>query len=161
MIRLAQPTDIPAIVAIYNEAVAQQQTADTEPITPDQRKEWLSEHSIDHYPVYVFEQNAIVVGWLSLSAWRPGRQALFGVAEVSYYITKAQHNKGIASQLLQYAINQAPALGLQHFIAILLADNEPSLHLLKKFGFEKWGHFPAVARFGETVKDQVVFGKNL
>lgn len=158
MIRLAQSTDLPKMVTIYNEAVVHQLTADTKPITLEQREDWLEQHPEHHYPVFVFEQQSTVIGWLSLSAWRPGRQALFGVAEVSYYVTREQQSKGIATQLMRYAIEQAPLLGLQHFIAILLADNGRSIHLLQKFGFTQWGHFPGVAQFGRTRKDQIIYG---
>ncbi len=161
MVRLAQPTDLPAIVAIYNEAVVNQQTADTIPITIDQRKDWLAQHPEDHYPVYVFVRHDAVIGWLSLSAWRPGRQALFGVAEVSYYVQQTHHRQGVGRTLMQHALVQAPQLGLQHFLAILLADNEPSIRLLRTFGFEKWGHLPMVARFGDTYKDQVIYGLSI
>lgn len=159
MIRLATPADLSAIVSIYNEAVANRLTADTELVTLSQRKDWLSQHPIDHYPVYVYVSNQTVVGWLSLSAWRPGRKALHGVAEVSYFIRQDYHRKGIASKLLSETIVQAPALGLRHLMAILLATNRPSIALLEKFGFSQWGYLPQVAQFGDQSVDQVIYGR--
>lgn len=161
MIRFATSTDLPAIVAIYNEAVAHGRTADTIPLPLASRQDWLAQHPEDHYPVYVYTVANEVVGWLSLSAWRPGRQALFGVAEVSYFVRMDHHRQGVATSLLQYALQQAPPLGIQHLLAILLADNVPSIDLLKKFGFLQWGQLPGVARFGEQYKDQLIYGLSL
>lgn len=159
MIRLATPADLPAIVGIYNEAVARKLTADTEPITLAHRKDWLSQHPMNHYPVYVYVWGQSVVGWLSLSAWRPGRKALYGVAEVSYFVRQDYHRQGIASKLLSKAIVQAPTLCIKHLMAILLATNSASIALLEKYDFSKWGHLPEVAQFDDQSADQVIYGR--
>ena len=47
MIRIASASDLPAIVAIYNQAVEQRfATADLRPVTVDQRRAWfeLTDH---------------------------------------------------------------------------------------------------------------------
>ena len=45
MIRIATDTDLPAIVEIYNEAVAERfATADLTPVTLERREQWFEEH---------------------------------------------------------------------------------------------------------------------
>jgi L-amino acid N-acyltransferase YncA len=49
-------------------------------------------------------------------------------------------------------------LELKTLIAVLLGDNEASIGLLKKFGFEQWAHLPGVANFGSWEVDHVYYG---
>lgn len=158
---MATTSDLPPIVAIYNEAVEAQKTADIEPVSIAERQTWLAQHPADHYPVYVFEDENKINGWLSISPWRPGREALSAVGEVSFFVRKSHFRQGIGSRLLQHAIDEAPKLGMHHFIAILLANNVPSIQLLEKFGFSPWGHLPEVAQFGKIAIDQMIYGKQL
>lgn len=157
---MATQDDIPAIVAIYNQAIIRGGcTADTEPIDPIQWQHWLDTHPADKYPVWVaFEQNT-VVGWVSISAWRPGRKALLGVAEVSYYIHNDFQGRGIGQQLLSHAIGHMETLQLHTMLAILLGVNSRSIALLEKHGFTKWGTLPGVARFSDSSSDQVIYGR--
>jgi L-amino acid N-acyltransferase YncA len=39
------------------------------------------------------------------------------------------------------------ALQIKHLFAIVLEDNQASIRLLEKMGFEKWGYLPRVADF--------------
>ena len=72
-IRVAADADLPAITAIYNQAIAlRYATAHTDFVTVDDRRHWLSEHSPDKYPVYVADYKQAVSGYCSLSAYRPG-----------------------------------------------------------------------------------------
>ena len=85
MIRIATDTDLPAIVEIYNEAVAERfATADLTPVTLERREQWFEEHDPSAFPIYVFDEDGVVRGWCSLSCYRSGREALLGSAEISY-----------------------------------------------------------------------------
>ena len=142
---MAELEDLEVIVEIYNQAiVAGQKTADTEPFTPEERIKWFEVHSPDKYPILVAEKDDVIVGYVSISAYRPGRMALRHTAEVSYYIHFDYHHQGIASNLLQYAIDMCPALQIKNLFAILFYSNQGSIKLLEKFGFEKWGYLPRV-----------------
>ena len=46
-------------------------------------------------------------------------------------------------------------------MAILLDINEASTRVLKKFGFEKWGHLPNIAEINGSKCGQFIYGKNL
>jgi len=146
--RNATEGNLPEIVEIYNQAIALgTATADISPVTVKSRKRWLQDHKEDHYPVFVGLNLNTVVGWCSLSAYRPGRMALRHTAEISYYVEKDAQGKGVGSFLISHAIEQCPALGIKTLFAIILDINGESAQILEKFGFRKWGHLPNVADF--------------
>ena len=162
LIRTSTEKDFEKIVAIYNHAVDETfATADTEYVTVESRKEWFAQHSPDTYPIYVAEENNIIVGWCSLSPHRPGRKALRRIAEISYYIHKDHRRKGIANSLITHTIKSAKALGFNNLISILLDLNQTSIYILEKFGFEKWGHLPNVAEIDGVICGQYIFGRKI
>jgi phosphinothricin acetyltransferase len=146
-IRIAELKDLKAIVEIYNQAIAAgEKTADITPVTLDGRKNWFRDHDPDKYPILVAEEES-VVGYLTISAYRPGRMALRHTAEVSFFVHFDHHRKGIASRLLQYAIDMCPSLQIKTLFAILVDSNQNSIRLLEKYGFNKWGYMPRVVEF--------------
>ena len=162
IIRNFATDDLEAIVNIYNHAIDEKfATADTEYVTIDSRKEWFAQHSAETYPIYVAEENNEIVGWCSLSPHRPGRKALRSVAEISYYIHKDHRRKGVANALISYTVEKAKELGFKNLFTILLDLNKLSIHILKKFGFEKWGHLPDIAEFGGVICGQYIYGRKI
>jgi phosphinothricin acetyltransferase len=161
MIRIAEKSDIEHIDSIYNEAVARGFcTADLAPIGMDKRLEWFEAHPADKFPVYVYVEDGKVVGWASLSPYRK-RKALAEVAEISYYVASTHHRKGIATQLVDFALKDTERLNLRIIFAIIIEGNIPSIRLMEKFGFEQWGFMPDVNRFGEEKRAHVYMGKIL
>jgi len=161
-IRTAIINDLSSIVAIYNEAVEQRfATADLEPVTVEQRSAWFHEHDPASLPIYVAEEKGAVVGWCSLSAYRPGRGALRRTAEISYYVRAATRGRGVGTALVQHAIAQAPQLGKHVLFGILLEKNAASIGLLKKCGFELWGRLPDAALIDGELVNHVYYGKHV
>ena len=77
MIRVAKTGDLESIVGIYNQAIdAGFQTAYRERHTVAGRANWFAEHLDPGYPMFVYEQEGKVAGWLSISPYRQGRAAL-------------------------------------------------------------------------------------
>jgi len=158
-IRLAQIEDWDRVIEIYNQAVRYGlQTADMEEVYVSDKTEWFQEHDDAQYPIFVYELDNDVVGWLSISPYRKGREALRFTAEVSYYIDGNYQKMGIGSQLMKYALNRLPQLGIKSLFAILLDVNIGSIKLLEKFGFKKWGHLPNIADFNGKVCGQYYYG---
>ena len=161
-IRVAAEDDLPAITAIYNQAIAlQSATADTAPVTLESRKLWLEEHPPDRYPVFVAAIDDRVVGYCSLSAYRPGRMALRHTAEISYYVDENFRQQRVGSELIAHAIEQSPGLDIKTLFAILLDINAGSTRILKKFGFEQWGHLPGVAEFDGRECGHLYYGRRV
>lgn len=158
-IRIAKPEDLEMMVEIYNQAIAAgEKTAHITPVTIEDQKKVFEEHPPDKYPVLVAEKGGSIVGYLTISAYRPGRMALRHTAEIGYYIHFEHHRQGIASRLLQFAINMCPSLQIKTLFAVLVDSNLSSIRLLEKFGFEKWGHMPRVAEFNGTEFGHLYYG---
>jgi len=164
MIRNADATDLPAIVDIYNAAIpGRLATADTVPVTLESRWTWFQDRDFLRHPIWVWEDPARVrpiLGWLSFKPFY-GRPAYAATAEVSVYVDPAAQRAGIATQLMEHAIRQAPELGLTTYLAFVFAHNAPSLELCRKFGFEEWGLLPRIAVLDGVDRDLVILGKRL
>jgi L-amino acid N-acyltransferase YncA len=160
-LRIATFADLPRLVEIYNQAIGvRNATADTVPFTIEQRLDWFVVHAPESYPIHVFEQDGLVLGWLSVSPYR-GRPALQRTAEVSYYVDYGHQRSGIGTALMAHAIEDAPRIRKHIYLAILLEWNTGSQHLLEKFGFERWGYLPEVAEFDGRLCGQFYYGKKL
>jgi L-amino acid N-acyltransferase YncA len=162
-IRKARSSDHQAINNIYNQAVRQLFcTAHLEPVDIDERRQWFAAHPADRFPVFVAEDSGQeVTGWVSLGAYREGRQALAHVAEVSYYVDENSRGKGLGSRLLEHAVREAPHYGFSVLIAILLDKNPASIGLLEKYGFERWGSMPGIALIHGQEADHLYYGLKL
>lgn len=161
-LRTAQENDLPGIVAIYNQAIREGFcTGDTDPVSVEDRRSWFDQHSAATYPIYVAEEGGTLLGWCSLSPYRPGRGALRTTAEISYYIDASHRGQRVGSRLVKHALSEAPGLNFTHLLAILMDVNSASIHLLEKFGFDKWGYLPGIARFGSAVCGQLIYGREI
>jgi L-amino acid N-acyltransferase YncA len=162
MIRLARQDDLPVIVDIYNQAIqTRQSTGDMQPFQVEDRLAWFHEHSPEEHPIFVAEVEGLVVGWCSLSAYRPGRAALRFTAEISYYIDFAYHRRGIGTALVEHAMAACLALQIRHVFAIVLEGNQASIRLLEKMGFEKWGYLPQVADLDGKEVGHLYYGRHV
>ncbi len=158
-LRLASIDDLESIVAIYNQAItAGQRTADTVPATVSDRLDWFNAHVPEARPVYVAEKNGDLLGYLTLSSYRPGREALRHTAEVSFFVHFDYHRQGIGAGLLEHAIRACPSLEIKTLFAILMESNHGSIQLLENFGFEKWGHMPNVADYDGVEVGHLYYG---
>ncbi len=163
-IRTATQSDLEQIVTIYNQAVTEGNcTADIEPVTVADRKEWFNGHTPERYPIHVMEstRNSEIIAWCSLSAHRKGRRALQNVAEISYYVDISHRNRGIGNRLIYHGLEEAKTLGLHNLFAILLDTNQISIVLLEKFGFSRWGHLPDIAEFPDRICGQYIYGRKV
>jgi L-amino acid N-acyltransferase YncA len=160
--RIAKSSDLPAIVAIYNQAVpTHRSTANTTPWTVDGRKKWFEEHEPGRHPIFVADLDGCVIGWCSLSVYRPGRAALRFTAEISYYVDTAHQGQGVGQALIRHALDASPSLGIRNIIAVLLDRNEPSRKLLEKLGFQQWGYLPRVLDFDGEECGEFYYGKRV
>ncbi len=158
-IRTATLEDLEEIVEIYNQAIAAgQKTADITPVTTGDREKWFKDHTPDKYPILVAVDCNMIVGYLTISPYRPGRLALRYTAEVSYFVHFEHHSQGVASNLLQHAIGMCPSLQIKNLFAMLIDCNQDSIRLLQKYDFEKWGHMPRVAVFDGIEVGHLYYG---
>lgn len=161
-IRHANIQDLDAIVDIYNQAIrSKTATGDMYEFTQEERVNWFNKFDRTDFPIYVVEINGIVIGYATLSPYRPGRKAMRKIAEISFYINYANHKMGIGSLLIQYVILEAINIGKETLLAILLDINQPSIRQLKKFNFEEWGHLPNVIDLNGSTCGHLIYGLKL
>lgn len=161
-IRLAKIEDLTEIVEIYNQAIpSKASTGDTVQLKPKERIDWFNRHTANKYPILVAELSYNIAGWISISPYRPGRGAFEHTAEVSYYIDNKHHRKGIACELLQYAMEQCPKLKIKTLVAYIMEHNTASIKLMEKFGFERWAFLPGIANFDGDEFNHTIYGKRI
>ena len=160
MLRPARLEDIPAVTAIYNDAVARTTgTFDTEPKTLEQMAEWFSRHGASH-PVLTAEEDGKVVAWASMSAWSD-RCAYARTAEVSVYVDEPSRGRGLAGALLDEVLKRGRAAGVAQAMARITADNEISLRLHARRGFVEAGRLKRVGEKFGRVLDVVICQRSL
>ena len=158
-IRFATLKDLPSIVTIYNQAIKSNcATGDTEEVLLDDRIKWFNKFDNNSYPLYIAEINKKVVGYCTISPYRPGRKAMSKVAEISYYVDYSFHKKGIGTALLNYAILDCKRIGKKNLVAFLLDINTSTIGLLTKFNFKQLGHLPNVIELKTRVCGHYIYG---
>lgn len=157
-IRFANVSDLDEIVVIFNQAVRARINGSLQEETAESRLDWFNSFNQNDYPIYVAEQNNRVVGYCYLSPYRSGRQAMNKVAEISYYINYNHHRQGIASRLIKHTVNDCQRVNKNSLLAILLDKNKPSIAILEKFGFKKWGHYPDIIDLDGHICSQLIYG---
>ena len=153
--------DMERIVEIYNSTISGRMvTADLEPVTVQSRMKWFDEHSPEFRPLWVLKQEGRIAAWLSFQSFY-GRPAYNATAEISIYIDETYRGQGIGSLLIQRAIDACPSLNILTLLGFVFGHNEPSLALLRKFGFEAWGTLPRVANLDGIERDLVIVGRRI
>lgn len=139
MIRKSAEHDLSAIKDIYNYAVLN--TTATYDINPRDDKYFanmLSEHT-GKYLLAVYEDNGDIIGYVALSQFSR-RDAYDITAELSVYVKADCQNKHIGTQLMEYALSYAQTENrFLTIVSLITSDNEHSIYLHKKFGFEFGG----------------------
>ena len=99
-IRPARAPDLPAIVAIYNAAIpGRMATADTAPVSVQQREAWFREFDPAHRPLWVWcdAEPGEPQAWLSLRSFY-GRPAYHSTVEVAVSTAPAPPSPVIAPE---------------------------------------------------------------
>ena len=160
-IRDAVREDLADIVAIYNTTIAGRMvTADTEPVSIEDREAWFLRHSPENRPLWVIEDTNKICAWVSFESFY-GRPAYNKTAEVSIYIHEDYRGKGLGKWMLQQVIDACPGLGIKSLLGFIFGHNQPSLNLFYHFGFENWAKLPNVAELDGIERDLIIVGKRI
>jgi L-amino acid N-acyltransferase len=138
-IRPATADDLPAINAIYNHYVLHSTcTYQLEPTSPDERQKWFDAHG-PRLPVTVaLAPDGVILGWASLSTFI-GRPAYRFTVENSLYVHPDFLRQGLGRALLSDLLVRSDALGYRNILAVISADQTPSMTLHRQFGFRDAG----------------------
>jgi phosphinothricin acetyltransferase len=154
VIREAAESDLDAIREIFNYSIEHSTCIyRTEPETREERLSWFEKH---HPPFFatVAVLEGRVAGWASLSHYRPGN-AYDGTAEDSVYIHRDFQRRGIGRRLMEDLIRRGREAGFHSIIAVISADQTPSIHLHERFGFKEAGRLLEVGRKYDRLLDVV------
>jgi L-amino acid N-acyltransferase YncA len=145
-VRPAERSDLPGILAIYNEVVANSTAIYAyDPSTLEERGEWFESRRRQAYPVLVAAEDTEILGFASFADWRawPGYAS---TVEHSVHVRAERRRGGVGRALLTALLPLARDLGKHVSIGAIDADNEASLRLHETLGFERVAHFKQVAR---------------
>lgn len=150
-IRPATDTDLPAILTIYNDAVAGTTAIwnDT-PVDLANRRQWLADRRARGYPVLVAVDAAAddVLGYASFGDFRPFDGYRITV-EHSVYVAASARRRGIGRALVAALPPLARACGKRVMIGGIEGGNAASLALHAGLGFAETGRLPGVGtKFG-------------
>jgi L-amino acid N-acyltransferase YncA len=162
-IRPATPADLPAITAIYAEAV-RTGTATFELVEPDlaemtRRFDALMSAG---FPYLVALEGHQLLGYAYAGPYRP-RPAYRFTVENSVYLAPTAQRRGVGTRLLQRLIEECEARGYRQIVAVIGdSANAGSIAVHRKAGFQMIGVHPDVGfKFGrwlDTVMMQRALG---
>ncbi len=149
VIRLATEGDIPSINAVTNWAIVN--TAAHFSVEPEADEPMLEGWRRTHemFPWLVAEDDAgAFLGYAKASAWN-GRCAYNWSAEVTVYVHREHHRKGVGRALYGRLFEILRAQGYRTLIGGITLPNPASVALHESMGMRKVAEFPSVGfKFG-------------
>ena len=143
IVRDARLDDSEAINDIYNHYVPISNcTMETDPVGIETRRIWFLEHG-ERFPVLVCESEGEVVGWASISPHRI-RAAYRYTVEDAIYVRDDMRGRGVGGLLLDEMIVRVRDLGYHSMVAVINAEQRPSLALHSSRGFAEVAHLRQV-----------------
>jgi L-amino acid N-acyltransferase YncA len=139
ILRDATEADLPAILAIYNHAVAETTAIWNEILVDlDNRQAWFEARQARGFPILVAEIDGRIAGYASYGDWRAFdgfRQSV----EHSVYVEKDFYGRGLGKALM----------GIHVMVAAIEAGNQGSIALHTRLGFRLVGtHHEVGKKFG-------------
>jgi L-amino acid N-acyltransferase YncA len=150
-IRAMQPSDWPAVRAIYEQGIATRQaTFETE--SPSWA-EWDADHLAELR--FVAERDGQVVGWAALSP-ASRRPCYAGVAEESVYVAEEARGNRVGTALMGELLAQADVTGVWTIQTSIFPENLASIALHRRCGFRVVGTRERIARLDGAWRDTVL-----
>jgi L-amino acid N-acyltransferase len=151
-VRDALESDLPAVLAIYNDVVATTTAVyRDDPATLDDRVAWWKDRVAQRFPVLVAVSADQVVGFASFGDFRAWPGYRFTV-EHSVHVRDDWRGRGVGHALMVPLLERARALGKHVMVAGVDADNAGSIRFHERLGFERAGHLREVGfKFGRRL----------
>lgn len=148
-IRDATDSDLPAVLAIHNDAVLNTTAIwSVHPVDLANRRQVLSERRDKGYAFLIAVEGDTLLGYATFGDFRP-HDGYFKTVEHSIYVAKAFQRRGVARALMPPLIAAADRIGKHAMVGGIDAANAGSIALHEAFGFEKVGLLPQVGfKFG-------------
>ena len=144
--RVVERRDADAVRAIYNVEVAESTvTFDLVPRTPAEQLAWIDEHTGGHPAIVAVDGGGEVVGFASVSPYRP-RPAYAPTVEDSVYVRRDHRGRGVGRLLLTDLVALARDHGFHSMIGRIVGGHDASIALHRACGFEEVGREREVGR---------------
>jgi phosphinothricin acetyltransferase len=145
MIRAAQPSDAPAIAAIYSHYILHSAiTFEEVAVTAGEIAGRMAAVQ-PALPWLVAERGGAVVGYAYASPWK-SRAAYRHSVETTVYVDRLHGRGGIGSALYAALIGDLRPRAMHALMGGIALPNAASVALHEKFGFRKVAHFEQVGR---------------
>lgn len=129
------------------------------PITVEEMKE-LVFFEDPRYEAYVIKDGTRICGYVILTQYKK-REAYDNTGQVTVYLKKDCISKGIGIYALNYIETIAKNKEFHVLIAVICGENEKSIRLFERNGYEKCAHYKEVGKkFGRWL-DVVAYQKIL
>ena len=147
--RLVERADAHALAAIYNpEVIETTVTFELVPRSVDDQTAWIDEHRGAHVAIVAVgdpgdagqkgARDETILGFASLGPFRD-KAAYATTVESSVYVDRSSRAQGVGRLLLQDLLLAATAGGFHAVIARIVGENEASIQLHLRCGFEHVG----------------------
>ena len=158
--RAAEPRDLPALLAIYNQIVATSTAIYRDnPTTLEERAAWLAGRTAAGFPVIVAERGDEVLGYASYGEFRGAFPGYRHTVEHSVHIGERARGQGVGVVLMGHLMDLAREAGVHVMLGAVDADNAASLSFHEKLGFSATGRLHEVGRKFERWLDLVFVEK--
>ena len=161
LIRDATEADLPAILAIHNDAIQNSLAIwQYEAVDLANRRAWFEERRARGFPVLAVETDGTLAGYASYGPFRFGA-GYDGTVENSVYIARERRGQGLAKPLMQALLDRARAEGRHVMVAGIGLPNDASVALHAKLGFTEAGCLREIGRKTERWLDLLFMQKML
>lgn len=144
----------------YNYFVEQTTVSfDLEPYTPEQMTQLIVPLS-SLYRTYIILANGTYAGYVLITQHKK-RPAFNVTGEVTIYLDPSHTGKGIGRPSLEFIENVASELNFHSLVATICSENESSIRMFSKLGYEKVSHYKEIGFKFERWLDVVVYQKIL
>ncbi|WP_282050045.1 GNAT family N-acetyltransferase [Maribacter aquivivus] len=161
-LRALEQKDLDFLYALENDTDVWEVSGTVTPYSKDVLQLYLDSAHRDIYEVkqlrlVICSQEHQALGLIDVFDFEPNHNRA-GIGIV--ILDKNQRNKGVGAEAITLLCNYLfEVLGLRQVYANILEENEPSLHLFKKLGFQEIGMKKDWVRFKDTYKNEILLQK--
>ncbi|RFB79204.1 GNAT family N-acetyltransferase [Methylovirgula sp. 4M-Z18] len=143
-IREAEERDLPAMLALYNDAILNSLAIwQYDPVDLDNRRTWLHDKRARNFPLLIAEDAQGFAGYATYGDFRPFA-GYHRTVENSVYIMPERRGAGVGRALMNALLDIARERGVHMMVAAIALPNDGSVALHKAMGFDKVGLMPQV-----------------
>jgi L-amino acid N-acyltransferase YncA len=146
MIRDAEITDASALCGIYNYYIENTSvTFEEQKVSVQEMQHRIEDHRKDFPWLVCVNEAGSVTGYCYATKWRQ-RSAYSHSVELSIYVDKDQHKKGIATALYRELFPLLKNMNVHVMVAGISLPNDPSRLFHEKLGFSKIAQFREIGK---------------